>query len=85
MADKALPFHAPAGVPIVGQPCAITSAYIPLNVNVTCLCLGGDGTPLVIVGSVAVTCPHCQKSYNAFQPPANIQMQIDLPKPQVPS
>lgn len=75
-----------AGVPVVGQPFTIASMYCPINATLTCNC-GGADTTLTIVGSVAVQCPSCQKSYNAaFNPiTAKIEIKIVAPTEQVPS
>jgi hypothetical protein len=91
-----LPFQAPAGTPIVGQPFTILTVGVPMNLTLTCNCRAsspaeGDAARrpvLVIALSVPVACPHCGKTYNALFNPQNmqIQMQVGLPATeQVPS
>lgn len=76
-----IPFQAPAaGVPIIGQPFQVSSAYVPVNMTLTCSCSQG-AAPLNILLSVAVACPLCRKTYNAaFNPgTGKIDMLIGLP------
>jgi len=84
-----VPFQAPAGTPLVGQPFTILSVGVPMNLTLTCNCgTAADRPVLVIALSVAVACPHCGKIYNALFNPQNmqIQMQVGLPPAeQVPS
>ena len=56
-----VPFQAPAGTPIVGQPFTLLSVGVPMNLTLTCNCPQlDDSTPrpvLTIALSTAVACP----------------------------
>lgn len=84
-----VPFQAPAGTPLIGQPFSILSVGVPMNLTLTCNCGAVDARPVLTVNlSAPVACPHCQKVYNAFFNPQNgqIQMLVGLPEAeQVPS
>ncbi len=86
-----VPFQAPAGTPLVGQPFTILSVGVPMNLTLTCNCPRLDNAErpvLTIVLSAPVACAHCGKVYNALFNPQNmqIQMQVGLPPAeQVPS
>lgn len=84
-----IPFQAPSGVPIVGQPFEILRFAVPMNLQLRCNCTTDPARePLEIRGSVAVACPCCRKVYNAiFNPQTkNIEMQVATPAPeQVPA
>lgn len=79
----------PAHVPIIGQPFTVTQAHVPVNMTLACNCVDSRGAaPMEIKLSIAVTCPHCRKMYNAaFNPgTGKIDMLIGLPPTdQVPS
>ena len=84
-----IPFQAPAGTPLVGQPLTVLSVGVPINMTLTCNCTtDADRAVLVINLSTPVTCPVCGKQYNALFNPQNgqIAMQVGLPAAeQVPS
>jgi hypothetical protein len=84
MNGKPLPFAAPAGTPIVGQPFTVTTIGIPMNMGLTCNC-GGDAehTKVDIQMSVAATCQSCGKVYNAIFNPQNGQVQMSVGVPAV--
>lgn len=85
-----LPFHAPAGTPLVGQPFTVLKVGVPMNLVLKCNCTP-QGTEVTIVGSQPAPCSSCGKVYNAvFNPTApqnqQIQMHIQVPEPEkVPS
>lgn len=84
-----IPFQAPAGTQLVGQPLTVLSVGVPINMTLTCNCgVDADRPVLVIALSVPVACPRCRKTYNALFNPQNgqIAMQVGVPEPeQVPS
>jgi hypothetical protein len=84
-----LPFQAPAGTPLIGQPFSILTVGIPMNLTLTCNCgVAADRPVLTILLSAPVACPACGKTYAAFFNPQNgqIQMIVGLPPvEQVPS
>ncbi len=82
-----IPFQAPAGTPLVGQPFTLLTLGVPMNMTLTCNCVRrddavGDRPVLTILLSAPATCPDCGKQYNAVFNPQNMQvaMQIGLPK-----
>lgn len=88
-----IPFQAPAGTPLVGQPFTVLSLGVPMNMTLTCNCPRLDDSAaerpvLTILLSTPATCPACGKQYNAVFNPQNgqIAMQVGLAEPeQVPS
>jgi hypothetical protein len=84
-----VPFQAPAGTPILGQPFTIRTVGVPINMTLTCNCRDAADRPvLTVLLSAPVACPSCGKQYSAFFNPQNgqIQMVIGLPgTAQVPS
>ncbi len=84
-----VPFRAPAGTPLVGQPLSVLSVGIPMNMTFTCNCGEATDRPVLTIAlSVPVACPRCGRLYNALFNPQNnqIMMQMQLPgTEQVPS
>jgi hypothetical protein len=79
-----IPFAVPPGTPLVGQPVTLLSLYIPVTVTFVCNCtVDEDRVPLTIHDGVAVQCPRCRKTYNAFQHPEKLQMRIGQPAPEI--
>jgi len=86
MADHAIPFPVGAHVPLVGQPFALRSVWVPVHATLDCRC-GGDDVVVTIVASQPAACPSCGKMFAvAYNPVAGkLEMQIGVPNAQVPS
>lgn len=70
-----LPFAAPPGTPIIGQPFTISNLSFPVNALFTCHCLPTNG-PLSVQASAPVTCAACGKVYVVAFNPANGQIMV---------
>jgi len=77
-----IPFQAPAGTPLVGQPITMLTVGVPINLTFTCNCGAVAARPvLAILNSEPATCPHCHKVYNAFFNPQNGQVVMQIKAP----
>lgn len=80
-----IPFQAPAGTPLVGQPFTIVTIGIPMNLTLICNCPRLDDTSerpvLAIILSAPVACPSCGKTYSAFFNPQNGQTVMNIQVP----
>jgi len=72
---KPLPFQAPAGTPIVGQPFTLSNVSLPVNGTMTCNCVQ-PGIALPFVASAPAACPHCHAIYVVAFNPQNGQLTI---------
>jgi hypothetical protein len=76
-----LPFAAPAGTPIVGQPFTLKTVGIPMNATLSCNC-GGADTEVTILLSAPAACPSCGTMYGLFFNPQTMQVCMNMVKPQ---
>jgi hypothetical protein len=74
---KPIPFQAPTGTTIVGQPFTILGVGVPVNAKLKCNC-GGLDTEVSITNSQAASCPSCLKSFNALFNPINGQLKFQI-------
>ncbi len=70
-----VPFKAPAGVAIIGQPFTVSNLSMPVSCLFTCNC-AQPPSELPIVNSAPVTCPACQSTWMVTFNPTNGQIMV---------
>jgi len=77
-----IPFQAPAGTPLIGQPFSILTVGVPMNMTLTCNCGAADERPVLVVQmSAFAVCPTCRKQYSAFFNPQTGQTHMVINAP----
>jgi hypothetical protein len=75
-----IPFPAPNGGFILGQPFTVSNVSIPISAIICCNC-AVPPSQLQIVASAPVVCPACQKTYTVALDPKNGQLTVAIAVP----
>jgi hypothetical protein len=72
-----VPFKAPAGVAIIGQPFTLSNLSMPVSCTFTCNC-AQPPTHMQIINSSPAQCPVCRKTYLVVFNPQNGQITVAM-------
>lgn len=77
----AIPFPAPQGGHLLGQPFTLSNLSIPVSGLLTCNC-GLSDSPTLSLNGQPVQCTGCRKTYIVFVNPQNGQLQVAVTAPE---